>query len=150
MNQNYGGAPNIPGSAKVSAAALAEAQSLVENFEKANENRFTVEGIVSEGSFGVTIKMKVKEAPTEMLQALSLLGPKSPKYFVVKRSLREDAQQSIKNEIEFLQVRRQMRRTKPGWVSRLLMVGCSDYKERPIYRSHSESVTRPMGISWDT
>lgn len=99
--------PDIPAPANVSPQALAEARSLLTNFDAANEKRFTLERIVSEGSFGVTVKMRIRETSVESTISQLSLNPTNPtkhKHFIVKRSLRPDGQQSIRNEIKFLQV----------------------------------------------
>ena len=123
-----------------------QARSLQENFKRANEKRFAMEKIVSEGSFGVTIKMKVKEKAEDMLRAPTL-GPKRPKYFIMKRSLRETGRQSIRNEIGVLEVCGDKELFKHVRLVQLLMVGCRDSEEPFIYHSPSESMTRPKGIN---
>lgn len=88
----------IPGQDKVSLEAIAQVRYLLENFERVNEKRFAFERIISEGSFGVTCKMKMCQQPT------LALDPPPVRRFVIKRSLNENGEESLRQEIKWIRV----------------------------------------------
>ncbi|KAI5925996.1 kinase-like domain-containing protein [Camillea tinctor] len=91
----------IPGADKVSPRAAQEAQDMMKRFARAGERRFRFEKIIGEGSAGVTFKMRIKEEE----------GPPSPhrtpsrsvRRFVMKRSLNEQAERNLAQEVKVLE-----------------------------------------------
>ncbi|KAL7622426.1 hypothetical protein AAE478_007931 [Parahypoxylon ruwenzoriense] len=91
------GSPIIPGQDRVSPRAVEEARKLLSHFEKAGERRFELERIIGEGAWGVTFKMKIKDNSGPSLER------RKPRRFVIKRSLTEQGQRNIEQEINALQ-----------------------------------------------
>ncbi len=88
----------ILGQDKVSPEAVAETRRLLTSFERVNERRFEFERIISEGSFGVTLRMRMREQPQPTPGSIPV------RRFVMKRSLNQQGRENIQREIGILRV----------------------------------------------
>ncbi|CAJ2513951.1 Uu.00g020700.m01.CDS01 [Anthostomella pinea] len=91
----------IPGTANVSSEAQKVARELMTNFSSAKEKRFELERVISQGSVGVTFKMKMKDDSPES-PSKEARKARDVRRFVMKRALTQRSEKNLRQEVSVL------------------------------------------------